>query len=223
MDLEDLIVRTRQIIKSDVQDITDIGSPSVAELTKLINESRNRDFTRLSISYPRRLVTQGTMTYTANAESVALLSAAQKRIVTIAQYLPQGSASTITRVDLEPKNLDEFDLYEANGEPEVFSVNMVTGHIHVRPVPQVNTTLYIYYVAALTELSNLSDIPSEWPTEFHHMHAYGAAASYLQEANDEPAYAGAMMLKHDAIFDDLKEYVAAAYPDVGVKRKARRY
>lgn len=223
MDLEDLVIRTRQILKSDVQDITDLGSPSVGELTKLINESRNRDYTRMSISYPRRLVTQTTMTYTGNTESVALPTPAQKRIITLAQYLPVGASSTLMRTDLEPKNIDEFDQFDANGEPEVFAVDMVAGKILVRPVPMVNSTLYIYYVAALTELANLSDIPTEWPTEFHHMHAYGAAASFLQEANDEPAYAMGIQAKHDAIFEDLKEYVSAAYPDLGVKRKARRF
>lgn len=144
VDLSALIVRARQILKSDVQTTADTGSPSVSELTKLINESRNRDYTRMSISYPRRLVTQTTMTYTASAESVSLPSPAQKRIITLAQYLPAGSSNTLMRIDLEPKNIDEFDQFDVNGEPEAFAIDMAGGKILVRPVPVTASTIYIY-------------------------------------------------------------------------------
>lgn len=214
--LTQMRARFREILKlSDITDV-DEGDPPQAVITKLLNESIERRWAQLCTSYPRRLLTRTSMTYTANTRAVSLPSAAQGRMVGYVQVLPQGTSEQIKGRDLQEAGILELDNYPEYGTPEFFAIDMIAQQIILRPAPTWAATLYIGHVAAPTALSGNSDTVSTIPSEFHQLFVYDAVACYKLEAGDPDAYPRQQMA--DNIFDNLKKYVERHYGDNHFKR-----
>lgn len=214
--LTQMRARFREILK--LTDITDVdeGDPPQAVITKLLNESIERRWAQLCTSYPRRLLTRTTMTYTASTRSVSLPAAARGRMVGYVQILPQDSTDQIKGRDLAEAGILELDNFPEYGTPEVFAIDMIAQEIQLRPAPTWAATLYVGHVAAPTALSSNSDTVSTIPAEFHQLFVYDAVAWYKSEAGDPDAYAKQQMA--DGIFDNLKKYVERHYGDNHFKR-----
>ena len=217
--LTQLRARFREILKlGDVTDV-DEGDPPKATITKLINESRQRRYMDLVGSFPRKFLTRTSMTYPAGIEMAGLPAAAQGRMVSLVKMFPPGGA-TGDGWDLQAVGLEQLDLMERSGQPTYYYVDIISKGIWCKPIPSTSTTLHIYYVAALADLSADSDTPSEFPSEFHQLWAYDAVAMYKGETTDPDGQAA--LEKADAIFANLKKYVERLSQDTGVRRAARK-
>lgn len=220
MNFSDLRTRFREILKLPNQTDVDEGDPTKANIGKLINEARNRRYAQLVGSYPFRFLTVSTVfTYTASSENVALPAVVGGRMVSLVKCLPVGQTQSVEAYNLKPAAIDELDLYQDFGTPEVYVIDIVAQKIWTRPVPQSDTSMYLYYVAALVDLSGDSDIPTEFPGEFHQLLAYDAAVMYRQEAGDDSA--SLLETRADAIYDSLKIYVERNYQDTRFKQRQR--
>ncbi|HNA97847.1 MAG TPA: hypothetical protein PLC19_00160 [Marmoricola sp.] len=214
--LTQMRARFREILK--LGDITDVdeGDPPQAVITKLLNEAIERRWAQLCTSYPRRLLTRTTMTYTANTRSVSLPAAARGRMVGYVQILPQNSTDQLKGIDLMEAGILELDNYPDTGTPEVFAIDMIAQEIQLRPAPTWAATLYIGHVAAPTALVSNSDTISTIPAEFHQLFVYDAVACYKAEAGDPDAYPAQQ--RADAIYENLKRYVERHYGDNHFKK-----
>jgi hypothetical protein len=214
--LTQMRARFREILKlADITDVDD-GDPPQAVITKLLNEAIERRWAQLCTSYPRRLLTRTTMTYTANARTTALPAAAEGRMVGYAQILPQGDTDQLRGRDLMEAGILELDNYPDTGTPEVFAIDMIAKTILLRPAPSWTATLYLGHVAAPTALSGNSDSVTTVPAEFHQLFVYDAVACYKAEAGDPDAYPAQQ--RADVIFENLKKYVERHYGDNHFKR-----
>jgi len=217
--LADLRIRFRQILKLPNQTDVDEGDPTQANISTLINEARNRRYAQLVGSYPFRFLTVSTaFTYTALAENMAMPTGTGGRMVSLVKCLPLNVTTSADAYNLKPAAIDELDLYQDFGTPEVYVVDMAAQKLWLRPIPQSNTSLYIYYVAALAALGD-TDEPTEFPSEFHQLLAYDAAVMYRQEAGDESA--AVLEARAEAIYDSLKIYVERNYQDTRFKQRQR--
>lgn len=217
--LTQLRVRFREILKlGDTTDV-DEGDPPKATITKLINESRQRRYMDLVGSFPRKFLTRTTMTYPAGIETVTLPAAAQGRMVSLVKMFPEGG-STGDGWDLQPVGIEQLDLMERMGAPQYYYIDIISKSIWCKPIPSTATTLHLYYVAALSDLSTDSSTPSEFPSEFHQLWAYDAVAMYKGESTDPDGEKA--LEKADAIFENLKKYVERLSQDTGVRRAARK-
>ena len=217
--LTQLRARFREILKlGDVTDV-DEGDPPKATITKLINESRQRRYMDLVGSYSKKFLTRVTMTYPAGLESATLPAAAQGRMVSLVKLMPIGG-TTGDGWDLQAVGLEQLDLMERSGQAAYYYIDIISKSIWLKPIPAVSTTLHIYHVAALTDLSADADTPSEFPSEFHQLWAYDAVAMYKGESTDPDGEKA--LEKADVIFDSLKKYVERLSQDTSVRRAARK-
>lgn len=220
MTLTQLRTRVREILKLPNQTDIDEGLPTKDQLTKMINEAMNRRYAQLVGSFPFRFITKSTaFTYTALAENVTLPAGVPGRMVSLVRALPLSVTSSIESYTLEPVGIEELDTYAFYGIPVAYVIDMVNSSIWLRPVPQSDTTLFIHYVASLTDLSSDSDTPSLFPSEFHQLFAYDVAIAWAQESGDE--IAAVLEPKADAIYESLKIFVERNYQDTRFKKRVR--
>ena len=69
--------------------------------------------------------------------------------------------------------------------------------IRLRPVPGADSTIRIAYVAALTDMSSGSTVPSEWPEEVHRTLGTAAVLDILRKNGDPDA--GLEQMVKDAV------------------------
>ena len=218
--LTQLRVRVREIMKLPDQTDVDEGDPPKAVLTKMINEAINRRYAQLVTSYPFRFITKSAaFTYTAGAESVTLPSTISGRMVSLVRALVPGQTSSLDSYVLAPAGLMELDTYAASGMPVVYVIDMANPSILVRPVPTTATTLFLHYVASLTDLSADANSPTWCPVEFHQLFAYDTAVAYMEESGDPLSVV--INAKADAIYESLKIFVERNYQDTRFKQRTR--
>ncbi len=173
-----------------LEDTTDSSNGSItqADGTKYINAAMRRLWADVFVSMnPDACTKRTTLTYTADAESVALpTSSPDLRGRPIREVLALGTAggSVADRHALTCRTIEEVQNYAESGEPEVYAVGLADATIWVRPSPTEDTTLYIRYIAAPTALASNSDTPTFLPEEFHDLLVDAAALEYLESVAD---------------------------------------
>lgn len=215
--LTQMRVRFREVLSMTAQTDVDEGDPPKTTITKLLNEARQRRYMGLVTSYPRKFLTRATMVYPSGSESVVLPTVAQGRMVSMVTVVPYGGTAADAK-EIVPKAFDELFKYDSSGLAEAYAIDLVSKSIWVRPVPSSDTTIMLYYVAKLVDLSADADEPTEIPSEFHQLFVYDAAAQALREqgSQDSERYAAI----GDTVFEDLKRYVERSYQDSGARKRA---
>jgi len=197
---------------------TESGRPTNAQINSMLELYRKDLYGRMSSSFSGLFLKEGTLAYTASAESTALAAAQTRGQVQLVQYLTPG-AHALDRYKLEYRSLEELAPYQAYGDPEFWHIQWNEGKIHLRPIPQSAGTVYVYYVPELTALGD-SNSPTELPAGFHDVLAWGAVMRYQGKSGD-PEYV-ALQQMVDATENSIRAFYGRAQPNTGIKHLRRR-
>lgn len=202
MTFEDLQIHVKELLSiPDTAAATEVPSASFnTQIKRAINSAAKEWFGKLATWRPDIKDARTTLSYTADAQAVALPAAVQSRPILLVQAANAGASDALERYDLEIKSTAEFDEYDIYGEPIVWALEGTS--IAVRPIPRTATTLYFRYVAELADMTATSDTPSWLPAEYHHGLAWEAAAKLKIKRGDPDAMgvkAEAASIKEDAL------------------------
>jgi hypothetical protein len=120
------------------------------------------------------------LAYGPNSDSVALPAAVQRRMI----ISVTGFYTSIVQdpYPMLPRATEEVGTFALSGVPQVYDIMGI--NIFVRPMPSTSFNLSINFVPALVELNLVTDVPSEFPSEFHRLMGYMAALRIRMQNQD---------------------------------------
>lgn len=211
---DQLVTWVKQLLnKSSTSASDDTGDPKNAVIIAMLEYERRRLYARFSAMFPARFTTSTTMTYTANATSVALPSAAQKRqLVSVFAYY-----STIEDAwALSVRNIQELPNLPTAGPVSVYAVE--GNNLYLRPIPGSDQPLSVVYVPVLTDMASGSAEPSEWPADQQMI--LGTLAAYsIARRNGDPEARGLKEMADEAV-ELLQDTLRAMVDDDAWVRRA---
>lgn len=189
------------------------GSLDQTGATSLLNAAMRRIYAACWTQCPDIFTKQTTLTYTANAESVALPSSSPdlrgRPIREVAALLTAGSSDPSERRVLKAITQPEMSIYDGLNDPMVYALGLADYTIWLRPVPTADATLYLKYIPGIADLSGSSDTPTFLPSEFHDVIVDEAAVEYLESSGDVQLQATVLRARDRklqralAAFDDM--------------------
>ncbi len=180
-DLDAIVVWTKQLLNKPVTTAADdTGAPNNAIIKAAINYERNMAYARFAAQFPARFAASTDVTYTGQGLSQVLPAGVQNRqIVTCFAY----DVDIGTPWALSVRNVAELANLGGTGTPNAYAVSGTS--IYLRPVPGADVTLRVIYIPVLTALSAGSDVPSEFPADFH-LTLGTMAARLIRRRNRDP-------------------------------------
>lgn len=211
---DQLVTWVKQLLnKPSTSASDDTGDPKNAVIIAMLEYERRRLYARFSAMFPARFTTSTTLTYTANATSVTLPTAAQKRqLVSVFAY-----EDTIENAwALSVRNIQELPNMPTVGPVNVYAVE--GNNLYLRPIPGSAVTLSVVYVPVLTDMASGSAEPSEWPAD-HHMVLGTLAAYSIARRNGDPEARGLKDMADEAV-ELLQDTLRAMVDDDAWVRRA---